>query len=323
MRPLLQGPEVPTTVTQKATLTIGEREILSMEEACQYLGVKRRTLLGMIRDGKIPASKLRFRWRVKKSDIDYYVRHGQSPLQVELEREERKAREQELRERKEPPARKEVLDLEALERLKSSSRPRRTLTTALLLKKAIAILSENPCYLVGPESQTLLNTHIQDDGLECDLLAKGALSAVLFRAAELFSSEELPPPSHRRQVLTLPAQIQSIDAVKEHLNRAIAEVGLSRHEGSQLKFCANELITNAAEAGARELKVIVEAGRDDILLTVINQGRVEELSGRMPDPNSLRGRGIEFTKDHADDFLLLSTNDRVIVTIRKARRGPA
>ena len=299
----------------------GEREVLTMEEACRYLGVNRNTLLGMIREGKIPASKLRFRWRMKRSDIDYYIRHGQSPLQVEREREQLKGREQELRERKEPPARKEFLDPEALERIKNSSRPKRTLTTALLIKNAISILSENPCYLVGPESQTFLNTHLQDNGLECDLIARGALCGVLSRSAELFLSEELPPPSHRRQVLTLPGQLRSIAVVEEHLGRAIDEAGLSPMDGDKLQFCANELITNAIQAGVEEVKVIIEAGRNDVLLTVINAGRVEELPGRMPDPDSLRGRGVELTKNHADDFLLLSTNDRVIVTIRTARRA--
>jgi excisionase family DNA binding protein len=293
-----------------------------MEEGCRYLGVNRNTLLGMIHEGKIPASKLRFRWRMKRSDIDYYIRHGQSPLQVEREREQLKGREEELRERKESPARKEFLDPEKLERLKNSSRPKRTLTTALLLRNAISILSENPCYLVGPESQTFLNTHLQDNGLECDLIARGALCGVLSRSAELFLSEELPPPSHRRQVLTLLAQLKSIEVVEEHLSRAIAEVGLSPFDSSLFMSCAGELVQNAVEAvgdGGKEFRVIIEAGRDDLLFTVINQGHVEELPGRMPDPDSPRGRGIGMSKQYVDDFLFLSTNDQVIVTVRKAK----
>lgn len=276
----------------------------------------------MIHEGKIPASKLRFRWRMKRSDIDYYIRHGQSPLQVEREREQLKGREQELRERKEPPARKEFLDPEALERLKNSTRPKRTLTTALLLKKAISILSENPCYLVGPESQTFLNTHLQDNGLECDLVARGALCGVLSRSAELFLSEEVPPPSHRRQVLTLPGRLRSIEVVEEHLSRAIAEVGLSPFDSSLFMSCAGELVQNAVEAvgdSGRELRVIIEAGRDDLLLMVINPGRVQELPGGMPDPDSFRGWGIGMSKQYVDDFLFLSTNDQVIVTVRKAK----
>jgi len=302
---------------KKAQRNIADKEILTMEEAAEYLYVNRNTLLGLVQEGKIPASKLRFRWRMKKSDIDYYVRHGKNPVTVEEEKE--KARE--APEKKASPPKKEFLDPEAFDRLKNSTRPKRTLTTALLLKNAISILSENPCYLVGPESQTFLNTHLQDNGLECDLIARGALCGVLSRSAELFLSEEVPSPTHRRQVLTLPGQLRSIAVVEEHLGRAIDEAGLSPMDGDKLQFCANELITNAIEAGVKEVKVIIEAGRNDVLLTVINAGRVEELPGRMPDPDSLRGRGVELTKNHADDFLLLSTNDRVIVTIRTARRA--
>ena len=307
---------------RKAQRSIADKEILTMEEAAEYLSVNRTTLLGLIQEEKIPASKLRFRWRLKKTDIDYYVRHGKNPVTVEEEKE--KAREaSEKPEKKPPPLKKEFLDPEALERMKNSTRPRRTLTAGLLLKKVIAVLSENPCYLVGPESETLLNTHLQDNGLECDLVARGALSHVLSRAAELFLNDELPPPSHRRQVLTLPGELRSIAVVEEHLGHAIDEAGLCPMDGDELQFCANELITNAIEAGVEELKVIIEASRNDVLLTVINAGRVEELPGEMPDPSSLRGRGVELTKNHANDFLLLSTNDRVIVTIRKARRSAA
>ena len=305
-------------MTRKSDLPLQEKEVLSMSEACRYLGLNRITLLKVIREEKIPASKLRFCWRMKRSDLDYYIRHGKNPLVAEKEERE-KARE--VPEKKAPLPRKEFLDPEALERLKNSSRPRRTLTTALLLKNAISILSENPCYLVGPESQTFLNTHLQDNGLECDLIARGALCGVLSRSAELFLSEELPPPSHRRQVLTLPAEPKSMEVVNEHLNRAFEEAGISRLEGGKLKLCGDELFTNAMEAGEKELRVIIEVGKEDVLLTVINAGRVENLPGRMPDPEALRGRGIETAKKYADDFLFLSTNDQVIVTVRKGRRS--
>jgi excisionase family DNA binding protein len=307
-------------VAQRSNLPLREKEVLSMSEACQYLGLNRITLLKLIREGKVPASKLRFCWRMRKADLDYFVRHGKNPVAVEEEKE--KAREaSEKPEKKAPAPKREVLDPEAFERLKSSSRPRRQLSTALLLRNAIAILSENPCYLVGPESQTFMNTHLRDDGLECDFMAQGALCGVLSRSAELLLLEELPPPSHRRQLLTLPVQFQSIEVAKEHLNRAIQEVGLSEDDGYRLKSCAGELMTNAVEAGGRELRVIIEVGREDILFTVINQGRVEDLPGRMPGPESRRGRGIELTKRDADDFLFLSTNDQVIATVRKARKS--
>lgn len=306
---------------RKAQRSIADKEILTMEEAAEYLSVNRTTLLGLIQEEKIPASKLRFRWRLKKTDIDYYVRHGRNPVAVEQEKERERERTPEAPAKKAPPPKREVLDPEALERLKNSPRSRRTLPTALLLKKAIAVLSENPCYLVGSESQTFLNTHFQDNGLECDLVAKGALGEVLLRAAELLLNEELPPPSHRRQLLTLPAEPRSPEVINEHLNQAIREAGLSREEGSQLKQSADELFTNAMEAGAKEVRVIIEVGKEDVLVTVINAGRVEKLPGRMPGPESLRGRGTEFAKGMADDFLFLSTNDQVIATVRKARRA--
>jgi excisionase family DNA binding protein len=318
--------EASTMTTQRAHYPAGEREILSMTEACQYLGVKRNTLLRLIREGKIPASKLRFRWRMKRSDIDYYVRRGKNPVAVEEERE--KAREAfERPEKKAPSPRKEVLDPEApgsspgqaLERLGKSSRPRRTLPTALLLKKAISILSENPCYLVGKESQTFMNAHLRDDGMECDLVAKGVLSEVLLRAADLFFTEELPPPSHRRQLLTLPPEPKSMEVVNEHLGQAIREAGLGRQEGRNLKHCADELFTNAMKASDEEVRVIIETGKEDVLFTVINAGQVEELPGKKPDPLSPGGWGIEMTKQYSDDFLLLSTNEKVIATARKAR----
>jgi anti-sigma regulatory factor (Ser/Thr protein kinase) len=110
-----------------------------------------------------------------------------------------------------------------------------------------------------------------------------------------------------------------LEPVKEKLTAAIAAVGLSREDGFKLKMCADELVTNAVHAGGKELRVIIETGKDDLLLTVINQGEVENLAGRMPGPEAERGRGIELTKRLMDHFLLLSTNDRVIATIRKVR----
>ena len=98
-------------------------------------------------------------------------------------------------------------------------------------------------------------------------------------------------------------------------------MGLSEEDGYKLKSCAVELVTNAVEAGGKELRVIIEVGRDDLLFTVINEGRVEELPGRMPNPESRRGRGIELTKTMADDFLFFSSNEKVIATVRKARKS--
>ncbi len=127
--------------------------------------------------------------------------------------------------------------------------------------------------------------------------------------------------SYQREELTLPAVVQSLAPVKEKLTAAIAVVGFSREDGNKLKLCADELETNAVNAGGSELKVIIETGKDDLLLTVINEGRVKNVVGGMPGPESERGRGIELTKRLMDDFLLLSTNDKVIACIRKRRTG--
>lgn len=73
------------------------------------------------------------------------------------------------------------------------------------------------------------------------------------------------------------------------------------------------------KASDEEVRVIIEIGKEDVLFTVINAGRVEELPGKKPDPLSPGGWGIEMTKQYSDDFLLLSTNEKVIATARKAR----
>ncbi len=289
--------------------SIAEKEILSFGEAADYLGVSRDTLREVVKAGKIPAGKLFTRWRLKKSDIDFYIRHGgKNPLVAEAEE---RAQAQEVK--------PETITAEKVFRPK---KPRRTITTALLLKHAVDILSTHPYYLVGPASQSLLNTHVTDNGSEWDVVAKGSLAEVLSRTAELFFSEEVPKASYQREELTLAAKIQSLEQVKEKLSVAIAGVGFSREEGNKLKLCADELVTNAVNAGGQELRVIIETGKDDLLLTVINAGRVEAVTGKMPGPEVAHGRGIEMTKKLMDDFLLLSTNKTVIATIRKVRATP-
>jgi excisionase family DNA binding protein len=287
---------------------IAEKEVLSLPEAADYLGVSDDTMGGLLTKGKIPGGRLFRRWRIRKADLDFYIRHNKNPLAVEAEEKAKAA-----------AAKPELLDAEKVLKPK---KPRRTITTALLLKHAVDTLSTNPCYLVGPASQSLLNTHVSDNGSEWDVVAKGSLAEVLSRAAELFFSDELPKASYRREELLLPSEIQSLEAVKEKLTAAIAAVGLSREDGNKLKLCADELVTNAVHAGGTELRVIIETGQDDLLLTVINQGEVKDLAGRMPRAEAERGRGIELTKKLMDDFLLLSTNEKVIATIRKVRAAP-
>lgn len=287
---------------------VADKDVLSLPEASDYLGVSDDTTRELAHSGKIPAGQLRRRWRFLKSDLNFFLRHNKNPLVAEAE-ERAKAQE----------AKPEPV---IVEKVLKPKKPRRTITTALLLKHAVETLSTHPCYLVGPGSQSLLNTHVTGDGDEWDVVAKGSLSEVLSRAAELFLSEEPPKVAYQREELTLPAVVESLEKVKEKLTAAITVVGFSRDDGNKLKFCAGELVTNALDAGRPELKVIIETGKDDLLLTVINEGRVENVTGTMPGPESERGRGIELTKKMMEDFLLLSTNDKVIACIRKRRSAP-
>lgn len=287
--------------------SIAEKEVLSLPEAADYLGVSDDTVGGLLTKGKIPGGRLFRRWRIRKADLDFFIRHNRNPLEAEAEEMAKAA-----------AVKPEPIDPEKVLKPK---KPRRTVTTALLLKHAVDTLSTTPCYLVGPASQSLLNTHITDAGGEWDLVAKGSLSEVLSRAAELFFSDELPKASYQREELTLPAKTESLEVVKEKLTAAIATVELSRDDGFKVKMCADELVTNAVNAGGPELKVIIETGKDDLLLTVINEGYVENVTG-MPGAEATRGRGIEMTKRMMDDFLLLSTNEKVIATIRKVRVTP-
>lgn len=288
--------------------SVTEKEVLSLPEASDYIGVSDDTMRELAKGGKIPAGQLRRRWRFLKADLNFFLRHNKNPLAVEAE-EQAKAR----------AAERETVTVEKVLRPR---KPKRTITTALLLKHAVDMLSATPCYLVGPASQSLLNTHVRDNGSEWNVEAKGSLAEVLSRAAELFLSEELPKVAYQREEILLPSEIRSLETVKEKLAAAIAVVGFGRDESNRLKMCTDELITNAVNAGGAEIKVIIEIGRDDLLLTVINEGRVEQVAEQMPGPEAARGRGIVMTKKLMDDFLLLSTNERVIATIRKVRATP-
>lgn len=288
--------------------SIAEKDVLSLPEASDYLGVSDDTTRELAQSGKIPAGQLRRRWRFLKADLTFFLRHNKNPLVAEAEEKE-----------KAQAAQQEII---TAEKVLKPKKPKRTVTTALLLRHAVDTLSTTPCYLVGPASQSLLNTHVADKDSEWDVLAKGSLSEVLSRAAELFLSEEPPKATYQREEILLPAEIKSLETVKEKLAAAIAVVGFERNDSNRLKMCTDELFTNAVNAGGPEIKVIIETGKDDLLLTVINAGRVDEVAGQMPGPEAARGRGIEMTKKLMDDFLLLSTNDTVIATIRKVRATP-
>ncbi len=288
--------------------SIADKEVLSLPEASDYIGVSDDTMRELAHSGKVPAGQLRRRWRFLKADLNFFLRHNKNPLVAEAEEKEK--------------AQAVERETVSAEKVLKPKKPKRTVTTALLLKHAVDTLSATPCYLVGPASQSLLDTHVNDNGSEWDVEAKGSLAEVLSRAAELFFSEEPPKVSYQREEVTLPAKLKSLEAVKEKLAAAIAVVGFGRDESNKLKMCADELVTNAVNAGGQEIKVIIETGKDDLLLTVINEGRVEQVAEKMPGPEAARGRGIVMTKKLMDDFLLLSTNETVIATIRKVRATP-
>lgn len=45
-------------------------------EACEYLGVKRNTILRWVEQRGMPASKVGTLWRFKTADIDEWIRNG-------------------------------------------------------------------------------------------------------------------------------------------------------------------------------------------------------------------------------------------------------
>lgn len=285
--------------------SVAEKDVLSLPEASDYIGVSDDTMRELAQSGKVPAGQLRRRWRFLKADLNFFLRHNKHPSVAEAEEQ----------------AKAQAVERETViaEKVLTPRKPKRTVTTALLLKHAVDTLSATPCYLVGPASQSLLNTHINDNGNEWNIEAKGSLSEVLSRAAELFFSEEPLKVAYQREEFFLASEIQSLETVKEKLTAEISAMGFSRADGNKLKLCADELVTNAVNAGGQDIKVIIETGKDDLLLTVINEGSVEAVAGHMPGPEAKRGRGIELTKKLMDDFLLLSTNEKVIATIRKVR----
>lgn len=59
---------------------ISERELISVPEACQFLGVHRNTLYKLIREGELPAFRLvrGGRWRFKRSDLVQWLEDCQA-----------------------------------------------------------------------------------------------------------------------------------------------------------------------------------------------------------------------------------------------------
>ena len=55
---------------------INQDRRVSLQEVCDYLGVKRHTIMRWIEQRDMPASKVGKLWRFKTAEIDEWVRSG-------------------------------------------------------------------------------------------------------------------------------------------------------------------------------------------------------------------------------------------------------
>lgn len=53
---------------------------ISLEEAANYLGVKKETVRTWIKKTDIPANKIGKLWKFKKSELDVWVKSGKSAM---------------------------------------------------------------------------------------------------------------------------------------------------------------------------------------------------------------------------------------------------
>jgi len=63
---------------------VGESEIISVPEACTFLGIHRNTLYRLIRSGEVPAFKMSSGgwWKFRRTDLEQWVedKHSRSQL---------------------------------------------------------------------------------------------------------------------------------------------------------------------------------------------------------------------------------------------------
>lgn len=57
---------------------------ISLQEVCDYLGIKRHTAMRWIEQRNMPAAKIGKLWRFKISDIDQWVRYGDASSEQEV-----------------------------------------------------------------------------------------------------------------------------------------------------------------------------------------------------------------------------------------------
>jgi len=59
--------------------TPGHDDVLNLEEASQYLRIKRRTLSVLAARGVVPGAKIGGQWRFRRSQLDGLFEEGQRP----------------------------------------------------------------------------------------------------------------------------------------------------------------------------------------------------------------------------------------------------
>ena len=68
------------TLKESEVLAVPENNIqdrwISLQEACDYLGVRRHTVMRWIEQRGLPASKVGKLWRFKIVDIDEWIKKG-------------------------------------------------------------------------------------------------------------------------------------------------------------------------------------------------------------------------------------------------------
>jgi excisionase family DNA binding protein len=65
---------------------VESREVMSLRQASQYLGVSPDTLYRYISEGQVPAFKLGNRWKLKKTILDRWMERMMSQAQFQKER---------------------------------------------------------------------------------------------------------------------------------------------------------------------------------------------------------------------------------------------
>ncbi|RPI79889.1 MAG: DNA-binding protein [Desulfobacteraceae bacterium] len=53
-----------------------EKEILTIEEAADYLQIGKRSLYKLVKEGRIPGKKILNKWRFEKESLKLWIREG-------------------------------------------------------------------------------------------------------------------------------------------------------------------------------------------------------------------------------------------------------